>query len=178
MNGFMQMYVMRLAEEARKECENNNVIDREKLILELKDMKKILKFFHCKLQKNNIYEYSLSKTEERKYNYIIYYALNKHYKTSSKIDKLKILTGLGEIFLAEEQINNEKNRINDYARLGACVSNSKTFARAFLMPEKMFLNESTKYCYNDGIDLEAVAKSFDVDSFDAMARGEELKLFK
>lgn len=46
------------------------------------------------------------------------------------------------------------------------------------MPEKIFLNESTKYCYNDGIDLEAVAKSFNVDSFDAMARGEELNLFK
>ena len=88
------------------------------------------------------------------------------------MDKIKLLTGLGEMFLDKEKTINKIYHIDDSSLY------SETFARTFAMPENLFLKECINNLYSGKINVTNIANSFEVDTLDAIARGYELKIFK
>lgn len=172
------MYAMSLAEDARKHCEKNDIIERKKMILDLKDLKNILNFYGGKLEKNDKNENSIIKIENEEYDFIIHYAIEKISETKTKVDKIQILTGLAQMFLAAETIkSNEKQSIKNLSIELASLQ-PETFARAFIMPNDLFLKQMIENTNNSVINTNGIAEAFEIDYMEVIARGNELKLFK
>lgn len=170
-----ELYAMRLAENVRQKCVEKSIITKDKLILQLKDLKNILEFYGGKLLESDDSEYRISKLNEKNYDFAIYYALDK-LTEYDKIDSLKVLTGLGEVFLDYDNLSNIKNDIIN-TNLGTTLSHSETFSRTFIKPEQLFIKQTIENSYNGKINVTDVAKSFEVSEIEVVARANQLKLF-
>lgn len=173
----MTMYSSNLGEAVRQKVEEENIIEKNKLILELKDLKNILKYFRSNLIKDELDHYRISRINEERYDFIISYAIDELSTKREKIDKIQILKGLGQMFLMKETITNEKRKIES-TKLGINAMYAGTFARAILMPKNLFVNNVIKNSLNDEIDMYKVSDIFDVDYIDVVARGRELQLYR
>lgn len=174
--------IMQMAEDARKKCEDENVIDRDKRILSLKDLKNILMFYGCDLKRDNNSGYSISKVDNESYDFIITYALNKLDETSLTVDKFKLLTILGELFMGYETFANEtKKDIKydiTYMSTRLLPMSPETFARAFMLPKQLFITEAVSNMCNDLVDTKDLSKIFKIDTRNILLRGKELELWK
>ena len=107
-----EFYSMKVARDARQVCEEKTILDKSQLVFDLETLKNILNLFKTKLIEDSDKGYSICKTKEKNYDFIIYYALGETDNTSQKIDKLKVLSGLAQMFLAEDKITDEIQKID------------------------------------------------------------------
>lgn len=177
----MNIYIGRLAEEARQECNNQNIIANNQLRLDQSVAEQIISFFGGRLQKftegdltakfpdKNISNSFIQVTNKSKSEFIIGYI---------NFSALDILHELGHAFLELDTMENEDVRWIGDEEGGIKEIEASQFARAFLMPTELFqevvIDNSVKgYC-----NIDAVANVFCVDESQVICRGRESYLWE
>ena len=180
MNDVQRTYAVTAANEARKSCENQNIIETDKIKLTFEDINKIVQFFGGQLLESNNVEYFEKIDEET---FTIYY-LPKDTENAKATSVLALLNGFGKSFFQLESMNVGDIRV--YSENGLAVTEGESyadsqmanyFAMEFMMPRKLFEKISIKHWKDNKIDCKKVAEEFGIDYMDVIKRGSELDIF-
>lgn len=142
---------MELAEYLRKILEDFDIIDKNKLILDLKDIKMVLKVIKeiSLSEGKNISEIEIIKEE-------INICNDSKLKTGTKI--IYLMNHIGDLLLDESQ-------------------DSKVFSRTFVMPREMFMKKVNEFSNHDVTNkIYKLEESFQVELNDVVGRTKDLKL--
>lgn len=174
-------YAINSAIEARKACEEQSIIEKDKVKLTKDDVKKIIEFFGGQLlESENNLEY-LIKTEEE--GFTIYY-IDKDSEKTKATSILAILNGFGKSFFQLESMNIDDIRV--YSEDGLATTEDEKFsdsqiaeyfALEFMMPQDLFEQVSSQHVKDDVVNCKEVANEFGVDCIYVIKKGSELDVF-
>lgn len=177
----MNIYIGRLAEEARQTCNNCNITSRNQPCLDLSAVEKIIAFFGGDLKK-----YTKSDLEKMFPNYKINNSFIQIVDKSKcefligyiDFSALDILHELGHAFLEMDSMTDGDVRWIGDKESGIKEIEASQFARAFLMPTELFqevvIDKSEKgFCH-----IDKVAEVFCVDESQVICRGRESCLWE
>ena len=177
----MNIYIGRLAEEARQECNNRNIIASGQFCLDYPVIKRIISFFGGKLKNftesdlkekfpnKNISNSFIQLTNKSNSEFLIGYV---------NFSVLDILHELGHAFLELDTMKDGEVKWIGDEEGGIKEIEASQFARAFLMPTELFQevvidNSEKGYC-----NINAVANVFCVDESQVICRGRESCLWE
>ncbi len=168
-------YLNKLAELAREACEKKGILS-EKQKLTIDDIKDVVGLFGGTIEEKS----SESKDDEVSEKNINDFQMIKDSEDTFKIlycsfDIIEILHEFAHVFIDFKEMSvNDKRYCNGR---GMSDISAYIFARAFLMPKKLFESTVIKNT-SDGIcNIDEVAKTFGVSSNQVVARGKELNLW-
>lgn len=172
----MTFLVIRTANNARKLCEEKNIISSDQKILRLDDLTRIINLFGGKLEESFDDKSFLKKDSDK--NFTIYFKLDDK-KRDYTDDIFTILKGLGQAFFKFKSLNiNETCDIEDISLENIDTYElAEIFARTFIMPEDLYLDSVIKYTDDAKVNVNSVAKEFKINYFEVLNRGSELKIF-
>lgn len=165
----MIIYINKLAMEARKSCEKENLFPQGAHIISEDQAAKVIKYFGGKIEKNQSQLSSNGYIEKDGDSFII------KYKSFKAID---IFHELGHAFLHLEDIPPDKDGLPLEGQHGVNEGFASVFARAFLMPEDIFCEDVMNLSKNSFCDIQALADLYEVEYSDVIMRGRELNLWE
>ena len=177
----INIYISRLAEAARKKCCEKKFIEEKTFKFEEHQLESIVSFFGGELrhyetesEMNNIVSTIkgnsfLKKISNDRIDFIIGYI---------KFFPIDILHELGHYFLEKTKLKSGDIVWSGDLDDGICELTASKFARAFVMPSKLF-EEVIVINSNKGLcDIQEVAKTFGVEISDVISRGRETYLWE
>lgn len=181
MSDVQKTFAVNTAIEARKSCEEQNIIEMDKIKLTLEDINNIIEFFGGQLLESNNNVQYFEKTGEEAF--IVYYLPQDNEKDKAS-SVLALLNGFGKSFFQLESMDIGEIRV--YSENGLATTEGESyndsqmanyFAMEFMMPRKLFEKVSIENRKDNKVDCRKVAEEFGIDYMDVIKRGAELDIF-
>lgn len=173
-------YVVNLANEARRSCEEQKIFEVNKVKLTKDDVSKVINFFGGELKVSETNIQYFEKTGEE--SFVIYYIPNDSDNIKATT-VLAILNGFGKFFIQLESM--EIGDIRIYSENGYAISEGESskdsqmanyFALEFMMPEEIFKQIFIHNIKDEEVDLDLIAEEFGINKTYVQNKAQELNL--
>lgn len=165
MTGQRQIYIEKIALDARKRLIEKKIIDENQKALNKEDLVKIISFFGGHLEfVSEPEDTAIQKIDEK--SYVIYYYEEHNY--------LQVIHELGHAFLNfDDMLVGQKYFFNGF---GEEDNEAARFARALIMPRYSFEKTVINHLNDGEFCIQNVAAEYNINYLEALARGEELHI--
>lgn len=168
-------YIEKIAEDARKVCEEKKIIKENLFQIDEIMAHKIINFFGGKIVE---FDYNLDNEGELVEGNTYFKKINNNKFVIGYINysAFEIMTELGKAFLVMDNMKDGEIKCKkDYS-----LDNydAEHFSRAFLMPSYQFAKSSIEHSIYDQVQIMDVAKDFGIDYLEIIARGRELDMWQ